>query len=184
MANELLAPIGISSLSVSARLYLAGVLAATVSSCPELSGQGGLYAGNMSALAAGEYAIQFFSNGVVVCTGSIDWDGIHEVTLESINAQLVSAAAPPLVVGTLTCRDINYQPLGGVVCTLAFINGETDGRGTAFLSGYQTATSASNGLVQFNMWPGATYQIRRGTTGDWVQFVAQSINFSINDCIE
>lgn len=184
MANELLAPIGISGLSVSARLYFAGVVAATVSSCPELSGQGGLYAGNMPSLAAGEYAIQYFANSVVVATGLIDWDGTHEITLESINAQLVSAAAPPLVVGTLICRDANYQPIAGVVYTLAFINSEPAGQGNSFVgSAYQTATSASNGLVQFNFWPGGTYQIRRGS-GAWVQFQAQSTNFSIDDCID
>lgn len=119
MSKELQLSIGITGLTVTAKLYLNGVIAngGTPVACPEYAGQGGLYQGNMPALAAGEYYVQFFSAGVVQSAGNIDWDGTNQITLQTIATQIGAGLTGPNAV-TITVKDANNVALQGARVTV------------------------------------------------------------------
>lgn len=77
-----------------ARLYLGGSQVGTDITMTEVSGQGGLYAGNMpNGLASAIYVVQFLISSVIKGAGTIVWDGVHEVTFLDVTPPL-----PPLQV--------------------------------------------------------------------------------------
>lgn len=88
MSQELNIVLGESGLSVTANVYLLGVLVASAISCPEIATTGE-YSGNFSATpnVAGVYHVAFFTDGgVIACGGGqIVWDGSAEVTTPSAN---------------------------------------------------------------------------------------------------
>lgn len=82
MANELNCAIGQTGLTVTARRILAGTVVAGDISCPEVSGAGGAYCGDMAG-DAGVYSILFLVAGAIRASGVIVWDGTQEVTVAS-----------------------------------------------------------------------------------------------------
>ena len=108
MANELNCSLpGQTGLTVTANTYLAGVLVTSGIACPEISGAGGLYSGNMTGSTAGRYAVEFLAGGVVRAAGAIDWDGTKEITNLNISVD-TSGIAGEVIAG-----------LGGANITLA-----------------------------------------------------------------
>ena len=106
MANELNCSLpGQTGLTVTANTYLAGALVTSGISCPEVSGAGGLYSGNMTGGTAGRYTVEFIVSGVVKAAGDIDWDGTREVTgivLEQVAGTYAITIPPPAAYGSLT----------------------------------------------------------------------------------
>jgi hypothetical protein len=88
--NELSATLGQTGLTVTARLYLGNVLQPQIISCPEVSGAGGLYIGNMPSIVAGYYDVIFYANGITRACGPIDWDGTKEVRLATLSTDMDS----------------------------------------------------------------------------------------------
>lgn len=73
---------------------------------------------------------------------------------------------PTFVTGYLYCYDEDGEAEAGVTVAVRLVG--VVGEGAAFDTKPRTATSDGTGLVQFtNMPTGASYLIRRGTTGDW-----------------
>lgn len=138
MANELQLSLGQTGRTVTALLYLNGVIAngGTPVACAEYVGQGGLYQGNMPALAAAEYFVQFVSAGVVVSAGTIDWDGTTQITLQSIDvliSEIVGGGIGPIPV-VITTKDASNVLLQLVA--LSFYNGlQLAAAGTTNVSG-------------------------------------------------
>lgn len=94
----------------------------------------------------------------------------------------ITPSVPPLVTGWLVALDGNNQPLAGVVHTLTLISAPSGTLGYSFTTANLTATSASNGLVQFaNLFAGATYRLRAGT-GDWVDVICSTTTFQLTPC--
>lgn len=80
MANELnlsLSPAQ-TGLTVTAILIQANAQVGSSISCPESSTVAGHYSGNMPAISAGVYGVNFLSSGQLIGSGSIDWDGTKE----------------------------------------------------------------------------------------------------------
>jgi len=126
MANEINIALGQVGLSVTARLYLDGVLDPTIVSCDEVAGADGLYMGDMPAVGAGVYQVMFYAESVLRGSGSIDWTGDAEAL---ISTRLAASAylAPDnagitTLVGRLTAARAalldNLTPLNDGVATL------------------------------------------------------------------
>lgn len=80
MANELnlsLSPAQ-TGLTVTAILIQANAQVGSSISCPESGTVAGHYSGNMPAISAGVYGVNFLSSGQLIGSGSIDWDGAKE----------------------------------------------------------------------------------------------------------
>lgn len=88
MANELRAPILITGLAITAKLYLNGALVGSPISCTEVSGSG-MYYGTMPAVGAGLYSVVFTdSSGNIHGASEIDWSGTAEVSNSVINTAI------------------------------------------------------------------------------------------------
>jgi hypothetical protein len=83
VAKELNITLGEVGKTVLARLYLNGVLTGSDVSCTEVTGAGGLYCGDMPAIAAGLYDVVFFADARLRGSGEIEWDGSAEILIGS-----------------------------------------------------------------------------------------------------
>ena len=73
------------------RVYQLGVQVGPDIWLTEIIGQGGYYTGNMPALAAGYYDVQFFVNSLLRGSGNINWNGTGEIVGSSLTAAAVRA---------------------------------------------------------------------------------------------
>lgn len=95
---------------------------------------------------------------------------------------VITPSDPPTVTGWLIALDAGV-PTGGITHTLTMTKVPNGDTGSSFEADSRTATSASNGLVEFTgLIPGAQYQITR-STGNPFLFTASTSDFSIADCI-
>lgn len=110
MAGELNCARGVTGLTgataVTAHLYLNGAATGSPIECPEVLGAGGLYCGNMAG-AAGRYEVQFFSSGVVIGRGSINWNGTAEVSDTKLETDL--SAHTTIDPGTAAGHELNIS---------------------------------------------------------------------------
>jgi hypothetical protein len=99
MAKELNLSLGLTGQTVTASIYLAGVLKASAIACAEV-GATGLYAGDFAAaiVTAGVYEVVFFLNGATVAAGcgQAVWDGAKEVIQTGDSFARVGAAGAGL----------------------------------------------------------------------------------------
>jgi hypothetical protein len=99
LAHELvinLNPVGQTGLSVSAKLYAAGALVSTVSLTESPASSGSYSNASALSLDAGLYAVSAINtaSGVLLGSGSFEWDGSAEVKLNAVKAKtdLITAA--------------------------------------------------------------------------------------------
>ncbi|HSW83552.1 MAG TPA: hypothetical protein VLH12_08760 [Usitatibacter sp.] len=87
MSKELVITLGQSGLTVTASVYLLGVLKASGIACPEI-GVTGAYAGDFTATpnVAGVYNVEFFASGSTISSGGgqIVWNGTKELTVADV----------------------------------------------------------------------------------------------------
>lgn len=99
MAKELNITLGVTGLTVTANVYLAGVAKATGIACAEV-GVTGAYSGDFTAApnVAGVYSVEFFNGADTVASGAgqIVWDGAGEVHQSGDSFARIGAAGAGL----------------------------------------------------------------------------------------
>jgi hypothetical protein len=80
MSNELNLTYSTTGLTVTAKLWIGFAQYGTSIAMTEVAGAGGRYTANMPAAAAGIYGVVFYSAGMQIGSGEIQWDGTREVT--------------------------------------------------------------------------------------------------------
>lgn len=86
MANELNLTTGTTGQTVVAQLLQDGAQVGSDISCPELTGHGGAYSGDVpDGTAPGLYRVLFLIGGVAKGGGDLSWDGFREVTPFQVN---------------------------------------------------------------------------------------------------
>lgn len=80
MSSELNITYSTTGLTVTAKLWVGSAQYGTSIAMAEVPGAGGRYTGNMPSSAAGVYGVVFYSAGLQIGSGEIQWDGTREVT--------------------------------------------------------------------------------------------------------
>jgi len=163
MSHELNIDLGQTGLTVTASVYLAGVVKASGIACAEI-GVTGKYSGNFSASpnVAGVYQVAFFVGGATVSSGGgqVVWDGTVEVVQTGDSFARIGAAGAGLtallpagagaIAWTYTVTNsVTSQPIADVDVWVT-----SDAAGENVLASGRTD---QNGAVTFNLDAGTVY---------------------------
>lgn len=150
MSKELTISLGQSGLTVTASVYLLGVLKASGIACAEI-GVTGAYSGDFTATpnVAGVYNVEFFAGGATLSSGGgqVVWDGSKELTLADVSGSSAGS-------GAISWDYTLTNSLTGLPIADADVWVTSDAGGTNVLASGRTNAS---GVVTFMLDAGTVY---------------------------